>query len=137
MARSLVEWAGQSGLELACRVYQTTEEENEHNRCNQRIQELAQHLELWPDPGLFEEDQYLTTIKFFATDGFFKAEPDSAPESDLRDRGKGAGGIVFISIQPNATVHGVRISSDKPEPGMNAFTWELATQLIALHMVKF
>jgi hypothetical protein len=69
-------------------------------------------LELWPDSGLFEEDRELTTIKLFAMDGSFKAEPDSAvdilaPESDLRDRGKGAGGIVFFPIQPNATVHGV------------------------------
>jgi hypothetical protein len=98
-------------------------------------------LELWPDPGLFEEDQELTTIKFFATNVSFKAEPDSAvdilhPESDLRDRGKGAGGIVFIPIQPNATVHGVRISSNKPDPGMNAFTWQMVTHLIVLYLVK-
>jgi hypothetical protein len=44
--------------------------------CNKRIQELAQHLELWLDQELFGDDQELTKIKFFVTDGFFKAEPD-------------------------------------------------------------
>jgi hypothetical protein len=34
-------------------------------------------LELWPDQELFGNEQELANIKFFATEDFFKAEPDS------------------------------------------------------------
>jgi hypothetical protein len=117
-------------------------EKNEHNKCNERIQELAQHLELWLDQELFGKEQELTKIKCFSTGGSLKAELGSFDdiltlESNLRDQGMGAGVIIVIPLQANDIVHGVHISSEKPESRINTFTWKLVTQLIVLHMVTF
>jgi len=139
-ARSLVEWSKESGLQLASRVYETPEEERAQIRNNTSLQELAEHLHLWPSE-IYAEDDELRPVQFFATDGSYAVQPESTKdiitaEIHLRDRGKGAGGIVFMPPNPNDEVHSVRITSDSPEPGMNAFTWELASQLIALHIMK-
>ena len=140
-ARSLIEWADESGLQLAIRTFQTQQEKEEQTRMHDSIEELAKQLCLWPDPEMYGEEQELLNVRLFATDGSFSAEPASmhdilTPESDLRDRGKGSGGIVFIPVDKSVEPLGVHINSDNPEPGMNAFTWELVTQLVALHMVK-
>ena len=140
-ARSLIEWADESGLQLAMRTFLTEQDKEERTRTSDSIEELAKQLCLWPDPEMYGDEQELMNVRLFATDGSFSANPDSAediiaPEADLRDRGKGSGGIVFIPEDKNAEPQGVHISSDNPEPGMNAFTWELVTQLVALHMVK-
>jgi hypothetical protein len=137
-----MEWAGESGLQLATRRFETPEEEM-HNRNNQNtITEMAQLLDLWPDPRRATEVEDLTELRLFATDGSYKAETKPhadilAAESIIRDLGRGAGGIVFIPRNERATVHGVQITSDAPEPGMNAFTWELLTQVVALHMTQY
>ena len=140
-ARSLVEWAAESDLILANRVFQTTDEMRYERQNDNTIHELAQELDLCMDPMRHIEVQDLTTLSLFATDGSYKAETTGAQdvitsEAMLRDQGKGAGGIVFIPTDRHAPVHGVRITSNNPEPGMNAFTWELLTQLVAVHMVK-
>ena len=141
-ARSLMEWAGESGLQLALRRFDTPEEIM-HNRNNQNtITEMAQLLDLWPDPRRATEIEELTPLRFFATDGSFKAEPNGLAdiltgESRLRNHGKGAGGIVFIPRNARAAIQGVQITSDEPEPGMNAFTWELLTQVVALQMTQY
>jgi hypothetical protein len=141
-ARSLLEWAGESGLQLAQREVETSEEEI-HNRNNQdTITELAQLLDFWPDPRRATTTEDLTPLRLFATDGSYKAEPDNAAEiltseSIIRDKGKGAGGIVFFPHNTYTPVHGVQITSNQPEPGMNAFTWELLTQVIAIQMTQY
>ena len=76
-----------------------------------------------------------------ATDGSYKITPAGSfdiitAERLLRNKGTGAGGIVLIPESPLHPTHGVRITSSAPEPGMNAFTWELLSQLIALHLTK-
>jgi hypothetical protein len=79
-ARSILEWASQSGLQLACRTFQTTEEqEAQLGLCN-KISDLAKHLELWPDEDLHGPEQELRQIRFFATDGSFTADPTSAQD---------------------------------------------------------
>jgi hypothetical protein len=112
MARSLLEWAGESGLQLEQREVETSEEEI-HNRNNQdTVTELAQLLDFWPDPRRATTTEDLTSLRLFATDGSYKAEPDNAAEiltseSIIRDKGKGAGGIVFFLHNTNTLVHDV------------------------------
>lgn len=138
---SLIEWAHESKLLLACRTGTTSSEDiiaADHNT----IAELAYDLDLWPDPRRSNELCDCTLLRLFATDGSYEAEPKSladilTPEKTLRDQGKGAGGIVFIPHRKHLPTMGVRITSTQPEPGMNAFTWELLTQVIALHMIKY
>jgi hypothetical protein len=117
-----------SGLQLAQTDVKTPEEEI-HNRNNQDIiTELVQLLDFWPDPRRATTTEDLTPLRLFATDGSYKAEPNNAAEiftseSIIRDKGKGAGGFVFFPHNTNTPVHGIQITSDQPEPGMNAFTW--------------
>ena len=104
--------------------------------------ELAQLLDLWPDPRRATTIEDLIPLRLFATDGSYKAEPDKAAEiltaeSIIRDRGEGAGGFVLFPRCANTPVHGVQTTSDQPEPGMNAFTWELLTQVIAIKMTQY
>jgi hypothetical protein len=52
---------------------------------------------------MYGDEHELMDLRLFATDGSFSANRDSmkdiiAPEADLRDRGKGSGGIVFIPV---------------------------------------
>jgi hypothetical protein len=121
-------------LQLAQREVETLDKEI-HNRNNQdTITELAQLLDVWLDPHRATTTENLTPLRLFATDGSYKAEPDNAAEiltseSIIRDKGKGAGGIVFFPYSTYTTVHGVQITSNQPEPGMKAFTWELLTQV--------
>ena len=81
-------------------------------------------------------------LRLFATDGSYKAEPENlsdilTAESLIRDKGEGAGGIVFLPRSERAPIHGVQITSGAPEPEMNAFTWELLTQAVALQMTRY
>jgi hypothetical protein len=38
---------------------------------------------------------------------------------------------------PTDQVLGIHIKSDKPQPDMNAYTWDLLTSVVGLHIVKF
>ena len=141
MARSLVSWAHRSGLQLASRVYESPEEERAQIRNQTSIQEVAELLHLWPSE-LYHEDDDLREVRLFATDGSFTIQPTSirdilTPEAQLRDQGKGAGGIVLIPPEHSReATEAIRIISTMPEPGMNAFTWELLSQLVALTLMK-
>ena len=84
----------------------------------------------------------MPSFKAFFTDGAYSplrptAKDILTPESSLRDQGIGAGGIVFVPSDASAPPLMIRITSSHPEPGMNAYTWELVTQLVALHLAKF
>jgi hypothetical protein len=135
--RSLVEWFEQSKLNMCYRTQQT-------QAGSVSIQNMAEHLRLWPSEDWAQEDNdNLPPISLVATDGSFIVTPRGAmdiltSEYDLRCSGKGAAGIIFLppgySELTSPTPTGIRISSDHPEPGMNAFTWELAAQVIALHL---
>jgi hypothetical protein len=67
----------------------------------------------------------------------FTYEKVSTSESIIRDKGKGVGWIVFFSHNTNTPVYVVQITSDQPEPGMNAFSWELFTQVIAIQITQY
>ena len=139
-ARSLIEWAGESGLMLALRVSRSTSEQLYELGNHNTIQEKAEFLELVPDQQHGSGPTQFMPLRLFATDGSYTAIPEDmsdiiTSESLLRDRGKGAGGIVFVPRDRSATVVGFRITSRNPEPGMNAFTWELLTQTVALQMI--
>ena len=66
----------------------------------QLMDELAKNLELAPDEELFGPDQELRALKFYTTDRSHKLFPTYGDLltslNDLADRGKGAGGIVFM-----------------------------------------
>ena len=140
-ARSLIEWAKESGISLARRAY-TTRSEHEANEANHSaLAACATFNQLWPDTELWGEDQELPHFTAFFTDGSFK--PQEATTNDilssdqhLRDNGSGGGGIVFLPTFTTDDPVLIRITSSKPEPGMNAYHWELATQLVALHLAK-
>jgi hypothetical protein len=79
-AHSLLEWAGDLGLQLAQKEVKTPEKEI-HNRNNQEtITELAQLLNFWPNPRRATTTKDLTPLRLFATDGSYKAEPDNGIE---------------------------------------------------------
>jgi hypothetical protein len=77
-------------------------------------------------------------VKFYVTDGSFTVNTTGAKdiissEQTLRDAGEGTRGIVLFSRHPTDQVLGLYMKSDKPQPGMNAYTWELLTAVMGLH----
>ena len=143
--RSLIEWFDESGLSPTVRLQSILPPE-ERDRTSLAISTIAEDLRLWPSDIYSDEDNAnLPPIRLIATDGSFRVQPRSladiiTPERELRNHGKGAGGIVFLPPGYDETKHtpnGIRIECDHPEPGMNAFYWELVTQLIALHFAKY
>ena len=143
-ARSTIEWLAESKLSACCRVA-NADERHVQERNSTSIADLAEDLRLYPSDIYSDEDNaHLPPIRLLATDGSFTVQPRDTSdiltsETSLRDAGTGAGGIVFLPPGYNSdspTPNGIRIVSDKPEPGMNAFTWELVTQLIGLHFTK-
>jgi hypothetical protein len=144
-ARSIIEWLAESKLRVCCRLDNNDEQREALMRNNISIINPAGHLRLHPSELYSDEDNNdLPPMQMMATDGSFIITPkDSSDiltsESDLRDTGKGAGGIVFLPHgfnRDSSPPDGIRITCDRPEPGMNAFTWELVTQLIGLHFAK-
>jgi len=143
--RSLIEWFDESGLSQTVRLPSILPPE-ERDRSSLAISTIAEDLRLWPSDIYSDEDNAnLPPIRLIATDGSFRVQPRGladiiTPERELRNHGKGAGGIVFLPPGYDETKHtpdGIRIECDHPEPGMNAFYWELVTQLIALHFAKY
>ena len=109
------------------------------------LEELAKQSELWPAPDWYGSQQEMPTFSSFFTDGSYSPRTATmkdilTPESELRDQGSGAGAIVFFPTQqpgfPPREPISIRILSPHPEPGMNAYTWELVTQLVAMHLAK-
>ena len=113
---------------------------------SQSIQDFAEHNRLWPSDWYGEEDnENLPPVHLIATDGSFTITPESTAdilksEHDLRCTGKGAAGIVLIPPNYQELTSppplGIQIISKEGEPGMNAFTWELTAQVVALHLSK-
>jgi hypothetical protein len=106
------------------------------------IEKYAREAQLWPHKEIFGEDQGLRDVKFYVTDGSFTVKTTGAkdiitPEQTLWDASEGAGGIVLMPRNPTNQVLGLHIKSDKLQPGMNAYTWELLTAVVGLHLVKF
>ena len=139
-ARSLVEWASESNLCLAERINQTPPEQRQLTLNTTEAERLAKNLQLWPDPEIWFE-QELPEIDSFYTDGSYEVHPTQTadiitPEHLLRDSGLGAGGIVFVPTDPLVDPHLIRLTSTHPDPGMNAYSWELVSQLVGLHLAK-
>ena len=93
-----------------------------------------------------EDNANHPVLRLIATDGSFKIQPREAfdiitPERDLRNIGKGAGMIVFLPPgynEQSMTPQAVCIHHKEHEPGMNAYTRELAGHTAdrpALHQV--
>jgi hypothetical protein len=106
---------------------------------------LAEVLRLYPSKIYSHKDnENLPQMQLMATDGSYIVTPRDCSdiltsESKIRDTGRGAGGIVFLSPGFNhdsPLPNGIRITCDRPEPGMNAFIWKLLNQLIGLHFSK-
>jgi hypothetical protein len=164
-ARSTVEWLHHSHMLLACRTADTPADHVQH-LANMReleatgrathlwpvtdarppqyseLERTAQRAQLWPDPEIWGPEQDMPAIQAFYTDGSYSPQRPTVadiltPESSLRDQGYGSGGIVFAPADPQATPIHIRVTSSESEPGMNAYTWELVTQLIALHLAKY
>jgi hypothetical protein len=80
-ARSLIEWAKESGISLARQAY-TTRSEHEANESNHSALAACATLnQLWPDTELWGEDQELPHFTAFFTDGSFK--PQEATTNDI------------------------------------------------------
>jgi hypothetical protein len=139
-ARSMIEWFDQSGVSPCVRTQQESDP-------SQSIQDFAEHHRLWPSDWYGEEDnENLPPLHLIATDGSFTITPEKTAdilksEHDLRCTGKGAAGIVLIPPNYQESTSppplGVQIISKEGEPGMNAFTWELTAQVVALHLSKY
>jgi hypothetical protein len=84
----------------------------------------------------------LPELEVLLTEGSYKVEPDKAAEiltleSIIRDKGKWAGGIVFFLHNTYTPIQCVQITSDQEELGINVFTLELLTQVIAIKMAQY
>jgi hypothetical protein len=91
---------------------------------------------------MFGEGQVLRDVKFYVTDGSLTVKTTGARDiitskQTLRDAGKGAGDIKLMPCNPTDQVLGLHSKSDKPQPGMNAYTWELLAAVVGLHTMKF
>lgn len=139
MVRSLIEWLAQSNL--CC-----TQRNDHHSphREGQLLSTLAKDLALQFDDELYlREDFEYFPLTSVTTDGSFKVTASTRadllqPYSHLQDKAAGGGGIILTA---DSTHHhniplGIHISMDMPERGMNAYIWELLTQLVALHLIK-
>jgi hypothetical protein len=144
-ARSLVEWFENSGLTMAKRAVDPATLDKNYSD-NRRLDTMAEDLRLHPCALYTEEDnQNLPLIRLTCTDGSFNVQPRGlydliTAEETLNCIGTGAGGVVFLPPGYSEKKHvpqAVRIHSPTPLPGMNAFAWELVTQLIALHFTKY
>ena len=141
-ARSLLEWTKEAGIVIANRVRENYQIQQDHTDNAMTIKRYAQAAQLWPHEKKFGEDQVLRDVKFYVTDGSFTVKTSGAKdiitsEQTLRDAGQGAGGIVLMPRFPTENVMGLHIKSDKPQPGMNAYTWELLTAVVGLHLAKY
>ena len=146
LVRSLIEWWHQSGLKLSRRLPNPATMDVNHSD-NKSLRTLAQSLRLHPDYALYsdEDNQNLPLIRLTCTDGSFTIKPrghfDIITAQDILNCiGTGAGGMVFLPPGYNECVHrpsAVRITSSIPLPGMNAYAWELVTQLVALHFTAY
>ena len=143
LARSLLEWAGEAGLVLTKRVQPTDQQAAAHRDNLTELDRLVKILALYPDPELWAEDDLLQSVASYTTDGSHKVLCTYAdiltPYNDLADKGEGAGGIVLMPGNDNYMDHpscGIRVIAKSSQVGMNAYTWELVTQLIALHLTK-
>ena len=141
-ARSLLEWAEESQLVLSRRKSETEEDTHARAHNMQLLDELAKNLELAPDEELFGPEQELRALKFYTTDGSHKLFPTYGDlltsHNDLADRGKGAGGIVFMQDKLKSIERiSLRIIPATSTRGMTAYSWELLMQLIGLHLTRF
>ena len=146
-ARSFVEWAKESNMSLANRRFLTKKEHQQHLKNDSELARCAKQVQLWPDKEQWGDSQTLPHMSAFFTDGSYKPQAATTsdiltPDQQLRDNGEGGGGIVFVptfylyNTITNEPIF-IRITSDQPEPGMNAFHWELSTQLVALQLAKY
>jgi hypothetical protein len=135
-ARSVIEWLTESKLRVCHRMGNNDEEREALMRNNTSIVSLAGLLQLQPNKLFSDEDNAnLPLMQVMATDSSFIITSKNfsdilTSETDLRDTGKGAGGIVFIPPGYNrdsSPPNGIRITCEKPGSGMNAFTWKLVT----------
>jgi hypothetical protein len=81
-------------------------------------------------------------VKLYVPNGSFTVKTTGAKdiitsEQTLRNAGEGAGVIVLIPQNPTDQVLCIYIKTDKPQPGMIDYTWELLTTAVGLQLVKF
>jgi hypothetical protein len=86
---------------------------------------------------MFGEDQVLRDVKFYVTDGSFTVKTTGARdiitlEQTIQDACEGARGIILMPYNSTDQVLGLQIKSDKPQAGMNAYTWELLAAVVGL-----
>ena len=143
--RSLLEWWHESKLTMSCRLIdpRTQDENYSHNRS---LATLAQDLRLHPSVLYSDEDNLnLPLMRLTCSDGSFVIKPRGhfdiiTCQDVLNCIGTGSGGIVFLPpayTEATHTPNCVQITSPTPLPGMNAYAWELVTQLIALHFTAY
>jgi hypothetical protein len=87
------------------------------------MNEMAQLLDLWPDPRRITSIEDQVSLHLFATDRSYKAEPETTKdiltaESIIGDKGKGAGRIVLL---PRNKRTPIQITRDAPEPSILSF----------------
>jgi hypothetical protein len=142
LARSLLEWTAEAGIVIAQRYYEDPQTLRDQEQNCVTIERHAQRAELWPNEEWFGAEQELRDVKNYFTDGSFRIKPRNtadilASEHDIKSASKGAGGIVIMPRNPHDPVLGFHVTSEHPLPGMCAYTWELLTQVVGLHLMKY
>jgi hypothetical protein len=138
----MIKFLAESKLRACCRLKDTVEETAAQKRNNTSVVNLAEDLWLYPNEIYSDTDnENLPQLQLMATDGSYiitlqDCSDILTSDSNIRDTYKGAGGIDFLPSgfsRDSPPPNDIRITCDRPEPCINAFTWELVTQLIGLH----
>jgi hypothetical protein len=139
---SILEWTKESRIVIVRGEYEDHQNVRDRIDNTTTIEKYAREAQLWPHEEMFGEDQVLRNVKFYVTDGSFTVKTTGArdiitSEQTLQDAGEGAGGIMIMPCNPTDQVLCLHIKSDEPQPGINAYTWELLAAAVGLHTMKF
>lgn len=134
IARSVVEWAHESGLTITRRTRHTFNTPSRFN-IDHTLSTIAAEIRQHFDPT---SSGYIP-VSCIATDGSFTPSPQSfssmlhykAPSS-----GTGAGAIVFMSNDITYNHVAIRILSEETLHGMTPFSWELLCHTLAYQLLR-
>jgi hypothetical protein len=137
-----MEWTKEFGIVIASHKYVDNQIVRDCIDNARTIKKYAQKAKIWPLEENISNNQVLHNLKLYATDGSFTVKTAGAKDiiaskQTLRDAGEGTEGIELMPRNPTNMVLDLHIKSDKPQPGTNAYTWQLLTAVVRLHLVKF
>jgi hypothetical protein len=127
---------------MASRVYEDHQRACDRTHNTRTIKKCARkqnNMAIWDK---FGEDHVLHDANLFLIIGSFTKKTTGAKyiitsKQTLWDTNEGVRGIELMLHNPTDEVLGLHIKSNKPQPGMNAYTWVILTAVVGLLLLKF